>query len=335
MSFSFRKLSLFLFAIMLLALTVSVASAQLYVTPRNASLNVRSAPSLSAPILGVVQAGLAYEVVAQSGDWYIINFSGYQGYVLSSVVMAYTGTGAVVPPHNAIAVPANPGPGIVYGAQSAPVSAAYATYTANGYIAPAYTAPAYVAPTYFTPVAAPVTAQAVVTAPAGNAPYIVAQPPPPVIDTPLLNRASSYVTPTVALLNLRAGASINAGVIAQIPYSYALQVLGQTGDWYLVNFGGVQGWVFAPFTSIVRDPSIPPSSPFSVVAYAVEVTGLYRRPWQTSLQIGLFPVGIGVGVVGRSADGHWVEVLYDGQQGWVDASRLTFSGSPNALPIRP
>jgi uncharacterized protein YraI len=303
----------------------------LYVTPRNASLNVRSGPSLSAPVLGIIQAGSAYEVIGQSGDWYIINFVGYQGYVLNAVVTTYTGTGVVIPVPNAVAVPAPPGPGIVYGAPNA----AYATYTAGAYIAPVHSAPAYVAPTYYTPVAAPVAAQSVVTAPVGIAPYIVAQPPPPVIDTPLLNRTYPYVTPTVSVLNLRAGAGLNAGVIAQIPFGYSMQVLGQSGDWYLVNFAGLQGWIFAPYTNIVRDPSIPPSSPFSVVGYTVEQTGLYRRPWQTSLQIGLFPVGIGLGVVGRSADGRWVEILYDGQQGWVDASRLNFSGNPNALPIRP
>lgn len=51
-------------------------------------------------------------------------------------------------------------------------------------------------------------------------------------------------------LNLRAKPSTDAAVVARIPNGSSVIVFGQTGNWYVVQYGGQIGYVSAPYVSL-------------------------------------------------------------------------------------
>lgn len=51
------------------------------VVTQGGRLNIRSAPSMSANIIGQIPNGQTVTILSQSGDWYRINYNGTEGYV--------------------------------------------------------------------------------------------------------------------------------------------------------------------------------------------------------------------------------------------------------------
>lgn len=49
-------------------------------------LNIRSAPSVNAPIIGRAYSGDSIYVLGQSGNWYSVNYNGLEGYASSSYI---------------------------------------------------------------------------------------------------------------------------------------------------------------------------------------------------------------------------------------------------------
>nr|WP_312575958.1 SH3 domain-containing protein [Sedimentibacter sp.] len=55
------------------------------------------------------------------------------------------------------------------------------------------------------------------------------------------------VTLQSGYLNIRSGPSINSPVIAMAPNGATLKILGQSGDWYNVDFDGTRGYAFSQY----------------------------------------------------------------------------------------
>ena len=56
----------------------------------NGALNIRQAPSLSAPIIGWVYNGIRVPIYGQDGDWYVISHNGKEGYANSNYITLVT-----------------------------------------------------------------------------------------------------------------------------------------------------------------------------------------------------------------------------------------------------
>lgn len=68
--------------VFLFALTVSADTGCVTAS----ALNIRQAPSTSAPVIGTLRNGDSVEVTASEGSWYKINFGGGVGYVYGSYI---------------------------------------------------------------------------------------------------------------------------------------------------------------------------------------------------------------------------------------------------------
>lgn len=62
------------------------ASRQGRVTTQSTALNIRSQPSSSSQVIGQAPKGAALTILGADGSWYLVNYSGTQGYVNSSYI---------------------------------------------------------------------------------------------------------------------------------------------------------------------------------------------------------------------------------------------------------
>ena len=51
-------------------------------------------------------------------------------------------------------------------------------------------------------------------------------------------------------LNIRMAPDINSTIIGQIPNGATVQINGQSNDWYLVTYNGIQGYSYAPYIKL-------------------------------------------------------------------------------------
>lgn len=61
---------------------------------------------------------------------------------------------------------------------------------------------------------------------------------------------SGVVTTDGSNLNIRSYPSVNSQIIGSIPNRADVSVLGQTGNWYVVNYNGVTGYAAADFITV-------------------------------------------------------------------------------------
>ncbi|PJF27565.1 MAG: hypothetical protein CUN53_03525, partial [Phototrophicales bacterium] len=119
----------------------------------------------------------------------------------------------------------------------------------------------------------------------------------------------------------------------------------QDARWFLIQLSQGQGWVWGfylnvngnEFNAPVVSPYITAGNPAAltgVVAQTNAVMRLRAAPLVGSEQIGRVPWGDIVPVIGRSADGGWVQVVFRGTVGWLAVNFITFvEGDVNTVPI--
>ena len=130
-----------------------------------------------------------------------------------------------------------------------------------------------------------------------------------------------YTTTTNAKVNLRRSASSSSAVLERIPNGAAVEVTGQSGNYYKVKYAGRTGYVVKQYLN---------DSPGAMVTVApVEETTATGYPYQTttndqvnlraekstsSRRLASIPEGATVTVA--SVSGSYAEVTYNGISGW-------------------
>jgi uncharacterized protein YraI len=77
--------------------------------------------------------------------------------------------------------------------------------------------------------------------------------PPPPAPAPVMEPRNLWgiaVTRTGSNVNVRRSPSTNAAVIAYIPYGAQVWIVGQQGNWYLVEGNGVRGWASTDYVRV-------------------------------------------------------------------------------------
>lgn len=186
----------------------------------------------------------------------------------------------------------------------------------------------------------------------------IAPPAYPPENDPLRNFLTGSATDT---LNLRDGPSLGASrIIGSVPQNAIFKVEAHNGNgaWYLINYRGIRGWVSGPYVRLldgyVRDlvvsSEVVAAPPFGEVFVpeddqgqpAVTVRGransnLKLRD-QPSIgigeQIGSVPQDSEFVISGRTSNGSWYLITWDGQEGWVNAAYvIVFEGTVSDIPI--
>ncbi len=166
--------------------------------------------------------------------------------------------------------------------------------------------------------------------------------PLPIIDAqtvpPLPADATSVRVSADVDLLLRASPNREADQLAVIPFGTVLPAVGRAPDWLQVVYEGQTGWVARWLLTWEGDPfTLPRTTVPTVVsstdAYAVtqDFVNLRRGPGRAWEVLTVLPPGLQVAAVGRS--GYWLQVVHDGQYGWVYFEYVVGSGRVDEMPI--
>lgn len=162
--------------------------------------------------------------------------------------------------------------------------------------------------------------------------------------------------PTVGRLNVRQTPAGDAARLAQLTGGERYPVLGRTEDgaWWLVDFGGGQGWISAayaryeggdinaaPVTDAAGGASASGVAPLSDGApTGLRVTAQYNvrvrsTPGSDGEALSTFRWRDEAELLGRNADGSWLLINYNGVTGWVSAAHVSVGGDVNTAPVVP
>jgi uncharacterized protein YraI len=124
---------------------------------------------------------------------------------------------------------------------------------------------------------------------------------------------TGLVLEATTTLNVRTGPGTSNAVIGQIRPGARYTVLGQSGEWYNINFNGQSGYVYGPLTTVTAGtvPVVPPGQ-------GVESTvtlNVRSGPGTGYTVIGKIYPGAVYQIVGQTTD--WYQIDYNGQMGWV------------------
>jgi len=169
---------------------------------------------------------------------------------------------------------------------------------------------------------------------AGNAPVVEnpSQPAPA--------SGAQVAQPTVRL-NVRSGPDTSFGRIGLIRPGQSYTVLGQEGGWVRIDFNGQTAYVYSAFVTVSGGTP----SGGSTGSGEVQATGVTLQytlwytlqmragPARSFGSVSTIPFDATVQVIGRSGDGNWLQVNYNGQSGWVAGWYGRISGSIRDLPV--
>ena len=151
--------------------------------------------------------------------------------------------------------------------------------------------------------------------------------------------ATGLIT-NVSRLNVRTGPGTGFGVVTILDAGAYVGVLGRNADssWIQIQLaGGAPGWVNARYIAVsVAVNSLPVTAQGtgasgSVLAFYLNVRS---GPGVVFPVVGVLGSMDGVNLIGRNADGSWVEIVLPvGTRGWVNRHWLRVNIDINALPI--
>ncbi len=158
---------------------------------------------------------------------------------------------------------------------------------------------------------------------------------------PAQGMAFPYVVVNTGYLNIRSGAGAQYQPVATVPGGTRLHVIGAAPDgvWYLVEGGFGQGWLNIEFVLFRGDGRNLPIVTQTVGTVAKPVgtfnatITLYAAPNLTLGVVGTLQGPGQVTVVGRSADGNWIQVSSSIGNGWVQRLLITIIGDTSLVPI--
>jgi uncharacterized protein YraI len=163
------------------------------------------------------------------------------------------------------------------------------------------------------------------------------------VAAPMAAAARNYVIVNTSYLNIRSGPGAQYTSEAIVSGGTELYVTASTPDgvWYLVEGDFGSGWVnseFVIFRGVFGDVTIlgyddvvgQPSTAEVIVSAPVNV---YNGAGVNFGLMGTASAGLTLEVIGRSADGTWLQVQTTSGPGWVLASTVTLRGSFGQVPV--
>lgn len=144
--------------------------------------------------------------------------------------------------------------------------------------------------------------------------------------------ASAAGATTTAALNLRASASLSAGILAVMPSGSGVTVLdGPSAGFYYLDYKGTKGWGYGDYLNMPGGGSDGGTSTGPTgTAYTTTSLNLRSGPSTGDSVLAVMPTGASVNQTGKSSNG-FTSVTYSGTAGWAYASYLS-AGAPVSQP---
>jgi uncharacterized protein YgiM (DUF1202 family) len=139
----------------------------------------------------------------------------------------------------------------------------------------------------------------------------------PAVTTPAFDTGADFVANRSVNVRTSRNTATADNILGYIPRGTAVTVLWQVGNWYAVQFGDVQAYVWAAFVSEAVDVS-------GAEVMTVTTNALYVRsgPGVSHGAIGNVRSGDAVYVLGYSANGNWARIAWFGGTAYVFARYL-------------
>lgn len=140
-------------------------------------------------------------------------------------------------------------------------------------------------------------------------------------------------------VNIRYGPSTQYVIIGELKTGEAVQYLGQSGKWYLVNFNGLTGYVHGNYL-VAAQPVIIGTQPVTTGSYAVAQTNVNVRTGPSTKYGKLGAIATGQSAVLLGQSGNWLKIQWGSQTGYVYkkyfviSTAPTYSGTPT-YPANP
>lgn len=181
---------------------------------------------------------------------------------------------------------------------------------------------------------------------------IAGQPQPPESpsqptqpETPQQTEGVPVVEPRVRL-NVRTGPGIVFNRIGLISPGSFYRVLGERDGWYQVDYNGQSAYVSGLFVTYFSDgqptnggtpvinpePTVAPS-PTGLTYQGTTTINIRRGPGLNFDRFNQIRRGENAAILGRSADGLWVQIDFEGSVGWVAAWLGIINGNIDDLPV--
>lgn len=139
---------------------------------------------------------------------------------------------------------------------------------------------------------------------------------------------SLYATEPV---NIRYGPSTKYVIIGELKTGQEAYYLGQSGNWYLVNFNGLTGYVYSKYLTTAQLPSTDSgwyTAPGVVSSYVIAKTNVNVRTGPSTKYGKLGAIVIGQSAVLLGSSGNWLKIQWGSQTGFVYKKYFTISATP-------
>ena len=292
------------------------------VTGVNTSLNVRSGASTSASIIGTLKNGANVDITGESGNWYKINYSGKVGYVSKNYVKKGTTPQSQQKPEEKPQTETKV-TGTVTGITTtlnirsgASTSASIIGTLKNG-------------------------AKVEITGESGNwykinyngrvgyvsKDYVkkggATTPEQKPEDKPQTEtKVTGTVTGITTTLSVRSGASTSATIIGTLKNGAKVEITGESGDWYKINYNGKVGYVYKSYIkkgttgTTGGDGGTSTTTEKKGVVVGISTTLNVRSGASTTASIiGTLRNGAQVTIIGES--GNWYKIKFNERVGYV------------------
>ena len=304
------------------------------------SLNLRSGPSTTSPVIAVIPSGAEIVVTGQStGGYLAVTWSGFKGYAHGDWIrtggtpqpapaqpptLPTTGTATTTTSLNMRA-----GAGTTFTVLTVMPAGATVNLTgqsANGFFGVTWNGKTGWASSEYLRVTTG-------TAPAPSTPAQTPAPtqPPAPAPTPIPPVTSTTGTGiTTDSLNMRSGAATTYPVILVIPASATIQLTGRSsGNFLEVTYSGRTGWAHKDWIQPQNTDTRPTSS-----ARVTETLNMRSGPATTYSVVTVMPAGATVVLTGQESNG-FHSVSYNGKTGWAFSTYLSITPSTAPQPTIP
>jgi uncharacterized protein YgiM (DUF1202 family) len=146
---------------------------------------------------------------------------------------------------------------------------------------------------------------------------------------------------TSTTLNVRAYPSIASRILGTLSAGNVVTVLATWGGgtWLNINFKGQSAYIYAAYTRAASNNTPNPTPDTQPAGGSVKVTAtslnVRATPSIYATIIGQLPFNAVVQLVGKSANGAWLKVNYNGREGWIASAYTQVTNSANTQPPNP
>jgi len=154
--------------------------------------------------------------------------------------------------------------------------------------------------------------------------------------------AGVELTVTTPFLNVREGPSIGNAIIGQLTCGQKVMADAKTADgtWHRINYNGQSGFVFAQFavpggSCQSGAPTTAPAPAGINVTVTSDLLNVRSGPSLNEAILGWLRRGDVVQATARTADGLWLQILYNNRPAFVFAQYTTFGGASTGLAPAP